>query len=40
MADQTIPVKTGQFYSIFDDGLSFVLEDKTKKGLQGTGKEL
>lgn len=34
MADQTIPVKTGQFYSIFDDGLCFVLEDKTKKGLQ------
>ena len=34
MTNQNIPIKTGQFYSIFDDGQSFVLEDKTKKGLE------
>ena len=34
MTNQSNPIKTGQFYSIFDDGQFFVLEDKTKKGLQ------
>lgn len=33
MTNQNI-LKTGQFYSIFDDGEFFVLEDKTKKGLE------
>ncbi len=34
MTGQNTPIKVGQFYSIFDDGHSFVLEDKTKKGLE------
>ncbi len=34
MTNQNAPVKTGQFYSIFDEGQSFVLEDRTKKGLE------
>ena len=34
MTNQNPAIKTGQFYSIYDDGISFVLEDKTKKGLE------
>lgn len=34
MTNQSNPIKSGQFYSIFDDSQSFVLEDKTKKGLE------
>ncbi|MGN6631031.1 MAG: hypothetical protein ACTHKP_02165 [Nitrososphaeraceae archaeon] len=34
MTNQNTPIKTGQFYSIFDEGQSFVLEDRTKKGLE------